>query len=391
MYQISELAKQVGLSRSTLLYYEKLGLIQGLRLENGYRTYSDKDLQRLRLIQQFQAAGLTLDECKACLDSKIERKVLLNRLKLLDAEIVQKQKSRQLLAAMSGESGLKEWHESIDKIAPDAHLDWLIKQGFSEKQALRLKWLSKDMNEHEQYMADFLKIFETLDRWGPGSEAETEKALAKVPFSAQNILEIGCGKGIATSVLAENSTAKITATDNDQPALTRLTERLTEVGLINKVTTQCASMTDLPFADTSFDLIWTEGSAYIMGVAKAMKQWRRLLTDNGVLVFSDLVWNTENPTAEVQAFWQKEYPDMSTTASRIKQAKAAGYRVIDSFALSDDAWQAYSLPLQKRIEDLKAEMADCAAWLDIETELAIYQKNKNEFDYQFFILQKTQA
>ena len=29
MYRISELAEKVGLSRSTLLYYEKLGLLQG--------------------------------------------------------------------------------------------------------------------------------------------------------------------------------------------------------------------------------------------------------------------------------------------------------------------------------------------------------------------------
>ncbi len=82
MYRISELAAQVGLSRTTLLYYEKRGLIQGRRLENGYRIYSDRDLQHLCLIQQLQAGGLTLNECKACLDAKIERRMLLNRLQL---------------------------------------------------------------------------------------------------------------------------------------------------------------------------------------------------------------------------------------------------------------------------------------------------------------------
>lgn len=386
MYQISEIATQVGLSRSTLLYYEKIGLIEGQRLENGYRTYSDRDAQRLRLIQQFQAGGLTLKECKACLDAKVERQILLKRLQQLDAEIAQKQKSRQLLAALLGEGGLKKWHESIDKIAPDAHLDWLIKQGFNEKEALRLKWLSKDMNEHEQYMADFGQIFEGLDRWGPGTEAETRKALAKIPFSPQSIMEVGCGKGIATMVLAKYCSAMITAVDNDEPALACLYERLTHAGLVNRVTTQCASMTDLPFEVASFDVIWAEGSAYIMGVTKAMEQWRRLLKNNGVLVISDLVWHTTNPSAEVQAFWQKEYPDMSTTAVRIEQAEVAGYQVLDSFALSEEAWQAYSVPLQERIETLKPKMADCAALLDIEKELDIYCQNRNEFGYQFFVL-----
>ena len=127
MYRISELAELVGLSRSTLLYYGKLGLIEAQRQSNGYRLYSEKDLQRVRLLQQLQAGGLTLKECQACLDAKIERSLLENRLKQLDEELLQKQRSRDLLAAMLGESGLEEWHESMDKLAPDAHLDWLIK------------------------------------------------------------------------------------------------------------------------------------------------------------------------------------------------------------------------------------------------------------------------
>ncbi|MGB1322926.1 MAG: MerR family transcriptional regulator, partial [Vibrio gallaecicus] len=52
MYRISELAELVGLSRSTLLYYGKLGLIEAQRQSNGYRLYSEKDLQRVRLLQQ---------------------------------------------------------------------------------------------------------------------------------------------------------------------------------------------------------------------------------------------------------------------------------------------------------------------------------------------------
>jgi DNA-binding transcriptional MerR regulator len=38
MYRISELAESVGLSRATLLYYEKLGLLKGKRQANGYRV-----------------------------------------------------------------------------------------------------------------------------------------------------------------------------------------------------------------------------------------------------------------------------------------------------------------------------------------------------------------
>lgn len=121
MYRISELADRVGLSRTALLYYEKLGLIEGQRQGNGYRAYSERDVQRVKLIQQLQAGGLTLKECLACLDAKVDRSLLLNRLGQLDEEIARKQQARELLAALLGESGLRDWHESLDKVAPDAH------------------------------------------------------------------------------------------------------------------------------------------------------------------------------------------------------------------------------------------------------------------------------
>ncbi len=298
MYQISELAAKVGLSRTALIYYEKQNLISGRRLENGYRVYSDKDLQRVRLIKQLLAGGLTLKECKVCLEAKVDKQLLQNRLKALDEEIAQKQQSRTLLAAMLGEGDLKAWHQSLDKLAPDAHLDWLIKQGFSEKEALRLKWLSKDMNEHDLYMADFMKVFETLERWGPGSETETQKALSLVPTAPTSILEVGCGKGLATKVLAEHSEAKITAIDNEQSALNRLAQRFEQQGISQRLETVCASMTELPFSKASFDLIWAEGSAYIMGVEKALTQWKPLLREQGYLMISDMVWRTEDPSCE---------------------------------------------------------------------------------------------
>ncbi|MEZ1713703.1 MerR family transcriptional regulator, partial [Pseudomonas aeruginosa] len=76
MYRISELATKVGLSRTTLLYYEKQGLISSRRQANGYRLYSDQDLQQLKLLQQLQAGGLTLKECLACLETRIDRALL---------------------------------------------------------------------------------------------------------------------------------------------------------------------------------------------------------------------------------------------------------------------------------------------------------------------------
>ncbi|MBQ4810138.1 MerR family transcriptional regulator [Pseudoalteromonas luteoviolacea] len=388
MYKISELAKQVGMSRTALLYYEKQNLISGHRLENGYRSYTQKDVQRVRLIQQLQAGGLTLQECKACLETKLDKAILKNRLNALDIEIEQKQKSRNLLAALLGEGELKTWHEKLNKVAPDIHTDWLIRQGFEEKEALRLKWLSKDMNEHDRYMADFMRVFRTLERWGPGSVQDTLRALKHVPTVVEQVLEIGCGKGQATQVLAQNCAAHITAIDNEQVALNVVLESFEKLNLTNRITTACTSMTELNYPNERFDLIWSEGSAYIMGVENALHDWKPLLAKSGVLVLSDLIWRTDTPSKRANSFWQKEYPDMKSLAARLIHFKNAGYRLIEHFPLSDKAWENYYGPLHKRVESLKRGGFKSPVLDDLEVEIDIFTQYQHEFGYHMFILSK---
>lgn len=62
-YRIGELAARTGLTRDTLRYYERRGLIPPpKRSTGGYRVYSPSVLERLRFITQAQSVGLTLGE-----------------------------------------------------------------------------------------------------------------------------------------------------------------------------------------------------------------------------------------------------------------------------------------------------------------------------------------
>lgn len=388
MYRISELGEIVGLSRSALLYYEKLGLIRGKRQRNGYRVYSDEDAQRICLIQNLQAGGLSLQECKAFVDKKLDPRVLEKRYQRLSDDIEQKQQAKSLLAALLGKSSSKSWHQSLTSIAPDAHLKWLLSQGYSEKEALRLKWLSKDMNTHEQYMQDFLKVFDGLERWGPGSDEDTLRALNVLPSKPHNLLEIGCGKGAATLVLAKAIDAQITAIDNEPSALDRLTEQLSVNGLKNQVSLLNMSMTDISLPDESFDAIWCETSIYVMGVEKALASWKRLLKPDGFMVFNDLVWLADKRSEAATEFWATEYPDMQTIDTRKSQIKKAGYELIGTFTLDDKGWRDYYESLEQRLAELMPERPKSEAFNDIAAEIAIYENYLAEFGYQFFILKK---
>ena len=388
MYQISELAERVGLSRATLLYYEKLGLLKGKRQANGYRVYTDADRQRLCLMQQLQAGGLSLQECQACLDGKINHKMLGQRLETLDQEIIQKTRSRDLLAALLGRGSLRDWHEEVERVAPDLHRAWLMTQGFTSEEAARVAWLSKDMNAHDAYMAGFMAVFSGLDRWGPGTQAATLQALAMIPFVPQTILEIGCGPGMATMTLAKATHARILATDTEERALDRLRDRVAAQGLGDQVEIRNADMAQLPVPHDPWGVIWAEGSAYIIGVERALRDWWHLLRPGGVLVFSEMVWRTDAPPGALRAYWASEYPAMTQVAVRLEQAQRAGFRVLGHFDMGRAAMDSYYQPLEARIARMEAHLAGTRVLDDLRAELAAYHACDGIVSFEMFVIQK---
>lgn len=64
--RISDVAARTGMPATTLRYYEQTGVIpRAPRTDNGYRTYQDRDLGRLRFIARARQLDLTLDDLRA--------------------------------------------------------------------------------------------------------------------------------------------------------------------------------------------------------------------------------------------------------------------------------------------------------------------------------------
>ena len=61
--RIGELATATGLSRDTLRFYEKRGLLRAQRGSNGYRDYPAESVQWLGYLRLAQSLGFTLAEC----------------------------------------------------------------------------------------------------------------------------------------------------------------------------------------------------------------------------------------------------------------------------------------------------------------------------------------
>ncbi|KZM49988.1 Cu(I)-responsive transcriptional regulator [Labrenzia sp. OB1] len=61
---IGAASRQSGLPVKTIRYYEEIGLVRPPRSENGYRDFSQTDLERLKFLQRSRSLGFSIEECR---------------------------------------------------------------------------------------------------------------------------------------------------------------------------------------------------------------------------------------------------------------------------------------------------------------------------------------
>jgi len=241
----------------------------------------------------------------------------------------------------------------------------------------------------------FFEIHRGLPQEGPGSDAATLEALSCVGQlpTRPRILDIGCGPGRQTLFLAERTSGHITAVDNHQPYLDELLRRAKEKGLADRITTLQRSMDALPFEEGAFDLIWAEGSVYIMGFAEGLRDWRRFLRPEGAMAVTELCWLVDSPPEEARSFFREAYPAMRSVAENTGIATKTGYSVVAVFFLPESAWwDDYYTPMEERILDLQRRYASEPAILETlreeQKEIDLYRRHSNAYGYVFFIMSR---
>lgn len=157
-YSISQLANNYGLSRSTLLYYESIGLLLPFkRNPSNYRVYTDKESKELELICILRTTGVSLEDIRSIIKSSHYRTnaVLRERLKLINSEINKLREQQKSIIELLGEKGLmrstrvvtkeqwidlmrkagldddgmNRWHHEFETSSPEAHQDFLDSLG----------------------------------------------------------------------------------------------------------------------------------------------------------------------------------------------------------------------------------------------------------------------
>ncbi len=154
METISQLARHFGLSRGTLLHYDKIGLLKAsARTTKGYRRYSEGDKRRLELICLYRDAGVSLDDIRRILDGPRQSLTLALERRLADLQKDLSRIRRQqdviirilqrpdlakryrgldkagwvelLNAAGLDGPAMMRWHAEFERMAPEAHQEFL--------------------------------------------------------------------------------------------------------------------------------------------------------------------------------------------------------------------------------------------------------------------------
>lgn len=108
--QINTFAQKTNLTAKTIRYYEEIGLLPPpKRLENGYRTYDETDIERARLVAGARHLDLSLADIREILDLR-DRQVAPCRV-MLDL-LAQKadEVSRRIADLQHMEAELRELH-----------------------------------------------------------------------------------------------------------------------------------------------------------------------------------------------------------------------------------------------------------------------------------------
>lgn len=172
-YSISQLAKQFGLSRSTLLHYDAIGLLQSTsRTKSNYRIYTQTEYDRLQKICTLRSTGISLKKIKSLLleDEHSTRDHLITRMNTINVEIGQLREQQKIIIDIIGsselsrstrfmtkekwvsilrsagldEKGMNQWHAEYERTAPEGHQDFLESLGLDNAEIEKIRNESKE-------------------------------------------------------------------------------------------------------------------------------------------------------------------------------------------------------------------------------------------------------
>ncbi|HTO20672.1 MAG TPA: MerR family transcriptional regulator [Pseudomonas sp.] len=161
-FTLGQLAKRVGLARSSILHYESVGLLAPYaRSPAGYRLYGESELDRLLTIRRLRGSGLALADIRIILSPSDESALrggtgpmalLEKRLLGLSQEVERIRTQQRLLAHLLAAPDIRNGRQHWDKASWVA----LLRRAGFDEEAMHLwhvEFEREDPDEHANFLA----------------------------------------------------------------------------------------------------------------------------------------------------------------------------------------------------------------------------------------------
>lgn len=166
------MARLFNLSRSTLLYYDRIKLLRpSVRGSNRYRYYNENDVKLLQRICCLREVGISLAKIKSVTHTREVHfvQILNQRLMDLNQEIQQLRNHQRMIVKLLGDNnlmrstrsmnkeiwvnmlraaglndeGMRKWHHQFEMNSPDAHQDFLESIGIKAAEIRKIREWSR--------------------------------------------------------------------------------------------------------------------------------------------------------------------------------------------------------------------------------------------------------
>jgi ubiquinone/menaquinone biosynthesis C-methylase UbiE len=216
-------------------------------------------------------------------------------------------------------------------------------------------------------------VLEEVEQVREGFLKYTRKAFLKLPrLENPRILDIGCGSGVPTIELAKVSGGEVTGIDIDQSRIDEFNRKIKEEHLSDRVEALNIPLAEMKFPDETFDIVWSEGVVGNIGFETSLKEWRRLLKQDGYLVI---------------------HYQVSRVADVLPRIPQLGYRLTDIVMLPEDAWWTeFYKPIEEKMDILLHKYRNNTEALKLlkqyKDEMDMVKKNPSSFSCAFYIMKK---
>ena len=132
--KVAELAKSLGTTADTVRYYTRLGLLKPAKSVNGYKSYSNKEVPRLKFILSARNLGFSVADIKEIINESEDGKSACPLVRsLIKERLEETEKQFQAMLALRGKmsSALSQWEEMEDK-APTANMVCHLIENFEQ-------------------------------------------------------------------------------------------------------------------------------------------------------------------------------------------------------------------------------------------------------------------